>query len=170
MRPKQPPKANHDDFFRARLDSIINMRHELVLLGDRIDWHWIDEPLVDRFATAGRPAEPVRFMIAMFLLKHTYSLSDEQLGERWVHDPYFQDFTGEEFFQHALPHERSAMSHWRKRIGDRLEILLQESLRLAEAAGALRTRDHARIRQTTHFWSTRAWSGESAILGLELCQ
>ena len=136
MRPKQPPNADHDDLFRARLDSIINMRHELVLLGDPIDWHWIDEPLADRFATAGRPAEPVRFMIAMFLLKHTYSLSDEQLGERWVHDPYFQ---------HALPHERSGMSHWRKRIGDRLKILLQESLRLAEAAGALRTRDIARV-------------------------
>ena len=58
MRPEQPPKADHDDLFRARLDSIINMRHELVLLGDRIDWHWIDEPLADRFATAGQPAEP----------------------------------------------------------------------------------------------------------------
>ncbi len=43
MRPKQPPNADHDDLFRARLDSIINMRHELVLLGDPIDWHWIDE-------------------------------------------------------------------------------------------------------------------------------
>ncbi len=60
--------------------------------------------LANRFATAGRPAEPGRFMIAMFLLKHTYSLSDRQLWERWVHDPYFQYFTGEEFFQHALPH------------------------------------------------------------------
>ena len=71
MRPKQPPKADHDNLFRARLDSIINMRHELVLLEDRIEWHWIDEQLADRFATAGRPAEPVRFMIGMFLLKHT---------------------------------------------------------------------------------------------------
>lgn len=41
--------------------------------------------------------------------------------ERWVHDPYFQYFTGEEFFQHAFPHERSDLSHWRKRLGDRLE-------------------------------------------------
>ena len=43
-------------------------------------------------------------MIGMFLLKHTYALSDEQLWDRWVHDPYFQYFTGEEFFQHELPH------------------------------------------------------------------
>ena len=48
-----------------------------------------------------------------------------------VHDPYFQYFTGEEFFQHAFPHERSDLSHWRKRLGDKLELLLAESLRVA---------------------------------------
>ena len=131
MRPKQSPKADHDDLFRSRLDHIINMRHPLVLLAERIDWAWIEEHLTDRFADNGRPAEPVRFMIGMFVLKHTYTLSDEQLWERWEHDPYFQYFTGEEFFQHGLPHERSGLSHWRKRLGDRLDILLQESLRVA---------------------------------------
>ncbi len=54
--------------------------------------------------------------------------------ERWVYDPYFQYFTGEEFFQHNFPHERSGMSHWRKRIGDKLELLLAESLRVAHAS------------------------------------
>jgi len=87
----------------------------------------------------------VRFMIGMFLLKHIYALSDEQLWERWVHDPYFQYFTGETFFQHELPRERSGLSHWRKRIGDKLEILLQESLRIAEDSGALTKRDLARV-------------------------
>ena len=36
-----------------------------------------------------------------------FALSDEEVCERWVYDPYFQYFTGEEFFQHAFPHERS---------------------------------------------------------------
>ena len=44
---------------------------------------------------------------------------------------YFQYFTGEEFFQHAFPHERSDLSHWRKRFSDKLEFLLAESLRVA---------------------------------------
>ena len=145
MRPKQQPKARHDDLFRARLDQIINMRHELVVLADKIDWAWLDAELAESFSDRGRPAEPVRFMIGMFLLKHTYALSDEQVWDRWVQDPYFQYFTGEEFFQHALPHERSGMSHWRKRIGDRLDILLQESLRIAVDAGALKKRDLARV-------------------------
>ncbi len=145
MRPKQQPKARHDDLFRARLDQIINMRHELVVLANRIDWTWLDAELAGSFSDQGRPAEPVRFMIGMFLLKHTYALSDEQVWGRWVHDPYFQYFTGEEFFQHELRHERSGMSHWRKRIGAKLDILLAETLRIAHDTGALQKRDRARV-------------------------
>ena len=145
MRPKQQQRARHDDLFRARLDQIINMKHALVVLADRIDWAWLDEQLADCFSDQGRPAEPVRFMIGMFLLKHTYGLSDEQVWERWVHDPYFQYFTGEEFFQHTLRHERSGMSHWRRRIGGKLDILLQESLRVAHDTGALKKSDLARV-------------------------
>lgn len=145
MRPKKIKKADHDDLFLIRLDQLINLRHELVLLADKIDWEWIDEELSPKFSDQGRPAEPVRFMIGMFMLKYTYNLSDEQTWDRWVYDPYFQYFTGEEFFQHQLPHERSGMSHWRKRIGDKLDILLAESLRITHESGALKKSDLARV-------------------------
>ncbi len=145
MRPKQQKKADHDDLFRARLDQILNMKHELVLLADKIDWGWLDAELAPRFSDQGRPAEPVRFMIGMFLLKHTFALSDEQVWDRWVENPYFQYFTGEEFFQHELPHERSGLSPWRNRIGAKLDILLQESLRIAHDTGALKKADLARV-------------------------
>ncbi len=145
MRPKQQHKARHDDLFRARLDQIINMKHALAVLADKIDWAWLDDELAGFFADKGRPAEPVRFMIGMLLLKHTYALSDEEVWERWVHDPYFQYFTGEDFFQHELSHERSGMSHWRKRVGGRLDILLAETLRIAEDTGALKKSDLARV-------------------------
>ena len=59
--------------------------------------------------------------------------------------PYFQFFTGEEFFQHTFPHERSDLSHWRKRLGDKLELLLAESLRVAHEAGALHSQDLKRV-------------------------
>ena len=121
------------------------MKHELVALADKIDWVWLDAQVAESFSDQGRPAEPVRFMLGMFMLKHTYKLSDEQVWDRWVHDPYFQYFTGEEFFQHALSHERSGMSHWRKRIGERLDILVAESLRVANDTGALKKDDLARV-------------------------
>ena len=84
-------------------------------------------------------------MVGLLLLKQICGLSDEGVCERWVHDPYFQHFTGYEFFQHEFPHERSDLSHWRKRLGDKLDLLLAESLRVAHDSGALRTKDLARV-------------------------
>jgi IS5 family transposase len=145
MRPSKKEPEGTGDLFRARLDQIINMKHELVRLAGELDWDWIDAELAGCFADQGRPAVPTRFMVGLLLLKHIYGLSDEGVCERWVNDPYFQYFTGEAFFQHALPHERSGLSHWRKRIGDKLEMLLAESLRVAHDVGALKKDDLARV-------------------------
>ena len=145
MRPKKHKTTGSNDLFRARLDQIINLKHELVLLAGKIDWNWIDGEIAPLYSENGRPGIETRFMIGLLLLKHIYGLSDEGVCERWVHDPYFQFFTGEEFFQHTFPHERSDLSHWRKRLGDKLELLLAESLRVAHEAGALRSQDLKRV-------------------------
>ena len=145
MRPKKPETTGSTDLFRARLDQIINLKHELAQLAGKIDWDWIDGEIAPLYSDKGRPGIETRFAIGLLLLKHIYRLSDEGACDRWVHDPYFQYFTGEEFFQHEFPHERSDLSHWRKRLGDKLELLLAESLRVAHTSGALRTRDLARV-------------------------
>ena len=145
MRPNKPKATGEGDLFRARLDQIINMKHELVQLAARIDWDWIDREIATLYSDNGRPGIETRFVIGLLLLKHIYGLSDEGVCERWVYDPYFQHFTGEEFFQHEFPHERSDLSHWRKRLGSKLELLLAESLRVAHATGALHTRDIKRV-------------------------
>ena len=145
MRPKKPKTTGEGDLFRARLDQIINMKHELVQLSGKIDWDWIDREIAPLYSDKGRPGIETRFVIGLLLLKHIYGLSDEAVCERWVYDPYFQHFTGEEFFQHEFPHERSDLSHWRKRLGSKLELLLAESLRVAHEVGALRTRDLKRV-------------------------
>src|SRR5262247_4947870 len=145
MRPKQRATTGESDLFRARLDQIINLNHELVQLAGKIDWAWIDGEIAPLYSDNGRPGIETRFVIGLLLLKHIYGLSDEGVCERWVYDPYFQYFTGEEFFQHVFPHERSDLSHWRKRLGDKLELLLAESLRVAHDIGGLRTRDLERV-------------------------
>ena len=145
MRPKRHETTGSGDLFRARLDQILNMKHELVQLAGKIDWEFIDGEIAPLYSDQGRPGIETRFVIGLLLLKHIYGLSDEGVCERWVYDPYFQHFTGEEFFQHDFRHERSDLSHWRKRLGDKLELLLAESLRVAHASGALRTKDLARV-------------------------
>jgi len=131
MRPKQREVTGSSDLFRARLDQIINLKHELVQLAAKIDWQWIDREIAPLYGDKGRPGIETRFVIGLLLLKHIYGLSDEGVCERWVYDPYFQHFTGEEFFQHEFPHERSFLMLWRKRRIDMLELLLAESLRVA---------------------------------------
>ena len=55
MRPKKREKSGSGDLFRAQLDQIINMRHELVRLADAVDWDWLDGELAERFSDSGRP-------------------------------------------------------------------------------------------------------------------
>src|SRR5450631_63654 len=145
MRPKKHERMGEGDLFRARLDQIINLKHELAQLAGKIDWDFIDGEIAPLYSDKGRPGIETRFVIGLLLLKHIYGLSDEGVCDRWIYDPYFQHFTGEEFFQHEFPHERSDLSHWRKRLGDKLELLLAESLRVAHASGALRSKDLARV-------------------------
>ncbi len=75
-----------------------------------------------------------------------HDLSDEVLCARWIENPYYQYFCGEESFQHALPFERSSLTRWRQRLGeDQLAALIQESLSVAHRTGALATKDLERV-------------------------
>ena len=92
------------------------------------------------------PPLPTRLMAGLAILKHTFSLSDEELCARWVENPYFQFFCGETFFRHDLPFDRSSMTRWRQRMGEeRIISLLQESLSVAVKTGAMRPEDTRRV-------------------------
>jgi len=85
-------------------------------------------------------------MAGLAILKHTYDLSDEVLCERWLENPYYQFFCGEEFFQHRLVFDRSSLTRWRQRMGEeKLQALLQESLSVATQTGAIKPSDLNRV-------------------------
>jgi len=56
MRPKKHETTRSGDLFRARLEQIINMKHELVQLGGEIDWDWIDGEIAPLYSDKGRPS------------------------------------------------------------------------------------------------------------------
>ncbi|MET4235971.1 hypothetical protein ACVWXN_007154 [Bradyrhizobium sp. i1.4.4] len=59
MRPKKHKTTGWNDLFRARLDQIINVKHELVLLAGKIDWDWIDGEIAPLYSkNAGRGSRP----------------------------------------------------------------------------------------------------------------
>jgi IS5 family transposase len=48
------------------------------------------QELAGGVSAAGRPRLPVRLMVGLLYLKHTYKESDESVCERWAQDVYFQ--------------------------------------------------------------------------------
>jgi IS5 family transposase len=101
------------DFFLARLDAMIDLRHPLAVLATRLPWAQIEANLAPVFAhrnragkvvegfdlfgptqalsgggvsPAGRPRLAIRLMVALLYLKHAYNLSDDGVIERWAQD------------------------------------------------------------------------------------
>ncbi|GAC1585318.1 MAG: IS5 family transposase [Sphingomicrobium sp.] len=136
--PPKKPKLRDDELFRMQLNNMIDMAHPLVKLAGLIDWSRFDEAYGRFYTQKGRPALPTRLMAGLHLLKHMEGLSDEAVCKRWVENPYFQYFCGEQYFRHKLVLDRSSMTRWRGRIGaDQLELLLAETLAVAMRTNAV---------------------------------
>jgi transposase, IS5 family len=147
MRPKERRETGQTDLFRARLDQLVDPTHPLVKLARTIDWRFLEARCGEVYDDdPGRPPLPTRLMAGLSILKHLHDLSDEVLCERWIENPYYQLFCGEEFFQHRLPFDRSSLTRWRQRMGEeRLIALLQESLAVATRTGAAKPADLTQV-------------------------
>ena len=147
MKPRERRETGAQDLFRSRLDQIINLKHELVTLSKTVSWSFIEGKCGEVYADGpGMPPLPTRLMAGLAILKYTFDLSDEELCDRWVENPYFQYFCGEEFFLHELPFDRSSLTRWRQRMGEeRVAALLQESLSVAIRTGAMAPQDTRRV-------------------------
>lgn len=109
---------NQRNLFSPLLSDFIDMRHELVLLQNKIDWKYFEKEFSVHYSNTGQPSMPIRFMIGCLLLKHIYNLGDETLAKAWVMNPYMQYFCGASNFQHIFPCDPSDFVHFRKRIGE----------------------------------------------------
>ena len=147
MRPNERKITGQADIFRSRLDQIIDLNHPLVRLGQKIDWTFLETKLGAVYTDKpGRPPLATRLMAGLAILKAMHNLSDEALCDRWVENPYFQFFCGEEFFRHKPPFDRSSITRWRQRMGeDKLSALVQESLSVATRTGAAKPSDFAQV-------------------------
>src|SRR5277367_1525536 len=147
MRPKERRNSGQNDLFRARLDQIVDMGHALAKLGQVIDWRFLEERFGAVYTDkAGHPPLPTRLMAGLAILKHMHNLSDEELCARWVENPYYQLFCGEEFFQHKPTFDRSSLTRWRQRMSEeKLVALIQESLSTATRTGAAKPSDFSKV-------------------------
>ena len=118
------------DFFRSRLDQMIDLRHPLAVLSSRMPWQELEASVSHLFAKkvragkvldeadlfggisklvgagvspAGRPRLPLRLMISLLYLKHAFNESDEGVVERWAETPTWQYLSGMDYFEHRWP-------------------------------------------------------------------
>ena len=131
MKPKISPQQNRQaNLFRPELVSMINPSHSLVRLSKVVDWERLDETFGESFCPEkGRPAISTRLMVALHYFKYTFDLSDEEVIQGWIENPYWQYFSGMKYFEHKMPIHPSSMTRWRKRIGDvGAEELLKQTI------------------------------------------
>jgi IS5 family transposase len=149
----RPPAAEvvrSDELFRSRLKHLVDAQHPLVKLAHHLPWQALEQALSKTLPATpvrgGRPTLPVRLTGGLWYLKHAYHLSDEAVCERWLENPYWQFFTGEEYFQTRLPCDPSSLTRWRQRLGEAgMEELLAHTINAAQAMKAVDTRELSRV-------------------------
>jgi len=162
-----------DDFFRSRLDQMIDLRRPLAVLSKRIPWHQIEAALAPRLAhkdrggnlleamdlfgtseqllsagvsPAGRPRLPIRLMASLLYLKHAFNLSDEELVERWSENCVWQYFSGLEYYEPRLPCDATQLGRFRSAIGEAgVEELLKATIDTAVTTKAIKPAEFERV-------------------------
>jgi IS5 family transposase len=140
MNPKASAHSDPQrDLFRVELQHLVDRGHPLVQLADQIQWSQFESAFAPLFcADNGRAACPVRLMVGLHYLKHTFDLSDEDSVAQWVENPYWQYFCGGKFFEHRLPIDPSSMSRWRGRLQEAgVEKMLAELIATGLRSGAI---------------------------------
>ena len=125
------PDSSQTSFLMSGLSEQLNPRHPIYQLSKVINWDSLESDFSSLYSRRGRPAKAVRLMISLLLLKQLHDLSDDQVVERWVENPYWQFLSGEHELQWSAPVASSDLTHFRKRIGKKgSERLLKLSVDL----------------------------------------
>jgi IS5 family transposase len=151
MKPKVTPASAQPDFFQVELASIISLRHPLVRLSAEISWEAFEQQLQPTYAPVmGAPGISTRLMVSLHYLKYQHDLSDEAVVARWVENPYWQFFSGMQFFSHQAPIDPSSMTRWRSRLGaSGAEAMLKATLEAGLKLKAIKPTDFAHLNVDT---------------------
>lgn len=161
-----------EDFFRLRLDHMIDLRHPLAVLASRMPWQELEARVAHRFArkaragvampdldlfgeqvqrvttvsNAGRPRVPLRIMISLLYLKHAYNASDEGVVERWRDTPRWQYFSGLAYYEDRLPCDATTLVKFRQLLGEEgVEELLAQTINVAVELKLIKRQELTRV-------------------------
>ena len=161
------------DFFRSRIDAMINLGDPLAVLARRMPWELIEATLAAKFeredragqslqacdlfgptavvvaagvGIGGRPKLPIRLMASLVYLKSCFNLSDEEVCARWSENILWQYFSGMEYYEHRLPCDATQIGRFRRVLGEEgLEQLLKATIDTAVAIKAVKPKELERV-------------------------
>lgn len=135
----------------SELEKQLNREHPLYQLANALDWQWFEQEFGRQMkAAGGRPPLPTRLLVGLHYLKAMYDESDESVVAKWVENPYWQYFCGEQHFQHEFPCHPTSLVKWRKQVGpEGVEKLLAQVLRSAIRVKALKSSEVKRVNVDT---------------------
>ena len=118
--------------FYSTFEEQLNHHHPLYKLSLVIRWDVFNEAFSKHYsATHGKPAKPIRRMVALLILKQLRNLSDESVVEQWSENSYYQYFSGEQVFSANVPCVPTELVEFRKRIGtEGIELIFKESIKV----------------------------------------
>lgn len=133
MTKSTPRKPVQTQLWKIMLRDLVDPKHQLVLLAGAIDWERLEKAVEGAYCPDnGRPSCPVRLLAGLTMLRYQYGLSDQQVLDGWVENPYWQFFCGGTFFEHEPPVTQPTLSRWRAKLGGKgAEEMLRETLRCA---------------------------------------
>ena len=161
------------DFFRSRIDAMIDLRDPLAVLATRLPWQQIEASIGAKFerqyragevlqgqdlfgtmqalvgvgvSSSGRPKLPIRLMASLLYLKHCFNVSDEVLVVSWSQNILWQFFSGMAYYEHRLPCDATQVGRFRKELGEEgLELLLKATIETAVAIKAIKPVEFERL-------------------------
>lgn len=118
--------------FYTTFEEQLSHKHSLYKLAQAINWKVFEESFSKHYSpTQGKPAKPIRLMVALLILKQVRNLSDESVVEQWAENSYYQYFSGEDCFSPNTPCVPTELVEFRKRIGtEGVELIFKESIKV----------------------------------------
>lgn len=121
----------------------LNEENRWVKLAQIVPWAIAEKKYAKSFRNSfsGQKAVSIRMALGALIIQERLQLSDRDTVEQITENPYLQYFIGLSGFQTAAPFHPSLMTHFRKRISDKLMREVNEALAVEAAKAAARDDD-----------------------------
>lgn len=145
----KPKKTDHsqNELFRPRISTLIDPKHELKILADKIDWTHFEKEFGKCYKQgSGQPPRSIRLMVGLLMLQHTFKKSDEDVVKYWTENFYWQYFCGYDYAEWKNPINPSSLTRFRQRLGEKgIKKILKATIKEGIKQKAIKPRELKKV-------------------------